>query len=43
MRKEYGSCLLYFLPLTSMYVPSLISNPLYFFKIWPGQATFMKQ
>ena len=30
------SCLLYFLSLTSMYVPSLISIPLVLSKIWPG-------
>ena len=31
---EYGSCLLHFLSLTSMYAPSLISIPFVLFKIW---------
>ena len=33
---------MYFLLLTSMYVPSLILIPLVLSKIWPGQASIME-
>ena len=40
--KDYGSCLLYFPSLTSMYVPSLISIPFVLSKIWPKQETIKR-
>jgi len=38
----YGSCELHFISLPSIYKPSSIAIPFVLSKIWPGQATIMK-
>jgi len=42
IEKDYGSCTLPFLSLSSIYKPSFISIPFVLSKILTGQATIMK-
>ena len=40
--QDYGSCVLPFLSLSSIYKPSFISIPFVLFRIWPRKATILR-